>query len=242
MSYGKVNWENAVALIFLNHLNLDRMKQEKTFREKVQERLEKWKGELEELQLQLNLGSKEAQDSFEEQKKYFRDWIEKNRHRIDEIEDEIGDEGNNLREKLKDLNITLEKGKAETEEAFSEQKQRISKLMQQFRERLSEVGDGGSEKVKNLMEDWDEDITKFRTRLDLLALQFRLGMKEAGVEMEEIRAEAREKLAELKKKIAASSEESGEMWETVRGDVKDAFNRLTGLFQEKDKDKDSGEA
>ena len=136
----------------------------------------------------------------------------------------------------------MEKGKAETEEAFSEQKQRISKLMQQFRERLSEVGDGGSEKVKNLMEDWDEDITKFRTRLDLLALQFRLGMKEAGVEMEEIRAEAREKLAELKKKIAASSEESGEMWETVRGDVKDAFNRLTGLFQEKDKDKDSGEA
>ena len=61
------------------------MKEKKSISERLKDRLEKWKGELEELQVQLSLGGKEAQDRFEEQKKHFREWIDQNRDRLDDV-------------------------------------------------------------------------------------------------------------------------------------------------------------
>ena len=214
------------------------MKEEKTFQEKIQERLQSWKGVLEDLQVQLNLGSKEAQDRFEEQKKRFRDWIDQNRDRLDDVEEELGDEAGELREKLKELMASLEKSKAEGEEAFAEQKEKISQKLQQLREQLGKAGESGSEKAKTLFEDWDDDISRFRTHLDMLALQFHLGLKEAGGGLDQMRAEAQKKLAELKKKISDSSQEPGDLWNSLSSDVKDAFNRLASSFKEKDKNDD----
>ena len=79
------------------------MKEKKSISERLKDRLEKWKGELEELQVQLSLGGKEAQDRFEEQKKHFREWIDQNRDRLDDVEEEIGEEAHELRAKLDDL-------------------------------------------------------------------------------------------------------------------------------------------
>lgn len=215
------------------------MKEEKSLSERLKGRLEKWKGELEELQLQMSLGSKEAQDRFEEQKKHFRDWIDRNRHRIDDVEEEIGEEAHELRGKLKELNGWLEKGRAESAEAFEEQKKKITEVMQGLRAQIGKASDQGSDKAKDLMEDWEDDISKFRMRMDMLALQFHLGMKEAGEEMNELRDEAREKLAEWKKKIADSTDDPGEIWDDLRTEIGGAFKRFGEALRGKKDDDDT---
>ncbi len=215
------------------------MKEEKSLSERLKGRLEKWKGELEELQLQMSLGSKEAQDQFEEQKKHFREWIDRNRHRIDDVEEEIGEEAHELRGKMKELGGWLEKGRAESTEAFEEQKKKITEMMQGLRAQVGKAGEQGSEKAKDLMEDWEDDISKFRMRMDMLALQFHLGMKEAGGEMSELRDEAREKLAEWKKKIADSTDDPGEIWDDFRTEIGGAFKRFGEALRGKKDDDDT---
>lgn len=218
------------------------MKEKKSISERLKDRLEKWKGELEELQVQLSLGGKEAQDRFEEQKKHFREWIDHNRDRLDDVEEEIGEEAHELRAKLDDLKDYLNKERAESVEAFQEQKHKLTETMQGLRAQISKAEKQGSEKAKHLMEDWDDDISKFRMRMDMLALQVHLGMKEAGEEMDELRDEAREKLAEWKEKIADSSHDAGELWNDLRSDLGGALKRFGESLRGKGKDDTAGTA
>ena len=210
------------------------MEEKKSLKERIAARVEQWKQELEELNVQLHLGRKEAEEKFTEQKKHFRAWLERQKDRLDELQEDLGEEAQSLRARFRELGAYLDEDK----EPFTDQKKKIYGMMRQVQEKIKAAGAKGSEKAKDLLDDWDDDLDKFKSRFDWLAMQFKLGKKEAQEEVAELKAEASEKFKEWKEKMGDLSEDAGEKWEFFRSEFKDAFASFTKKFRGKMKEED----
>jgi hypothetical protein len=209
------------------------MKGDQSFSERVRQRLESWKTELDELQVQLNLGRKEAADKFEEQKRQLREWIDRQVARIDEAEGETGAELRKLRDRLRDLYAYVSRGRAENREDFEAQHEDLGRRMDDVHDQADQTRTSDQEQTRRMADDIDDEMDKFRARLDMLALQFHLGRKEAEEELRELREEAREKLRELREKAAGFSGDAGEGWTWFRGEVRETMDRLARSFRGK---------
>ncbi len=212
------------------------MAEDKSLKQRILERLEAWKGELDELKVQMALGKKEAEEKYDEQKQHFLNWVQANKHKLSDLEDEFGDEMDELKKRWQVLREKLESGRAESWEAFSEQRQHLNDNMEQVRDWLKSAADKGSNKAKHLLDDLDNDLVKFRTRLDLLALQMHLGRMEAEDEIQTARGKSGEIIENLKKRIADLSEDAEGKWDVVRRELGEAFHNIREAWKKKDDD------
>ena len=145
---------------------------EKSFREKIEGRLHSWKRELEELQLQLHLGSKEAAEKLEEQKNNLRSWMDDNRGRFKEVEEEIGEEAREFRQKFNELLEKLKKAPAETKEAAKAQEAELSATMDELKVEAEKLEEQGSESAAGMMDDFQDRMSRFQAHLKVLTAKY----------------------------------------------------------------------
>ena len=219
-----------------SHKTAIAMTEEKSLKQRILERLEAWKGELDELKVQMALGKREAEDKYEQQKKQFLKWVQDNKHRLNDLEDEFGEDMEDLKDRWHVLMEKLESGKAETWEAFTEKRDDLNQHMETLRDWLKKATDKGSARARNLLDDLDNDLVKFRTRLDILALQMHLGRMEAEDEIKSARGKSGEIIENLKKRIADLSEDAEAKWEIVRRELGDAFHNIREAWKKNDDD------
>ena len=212
---------------------------ENTNLENLQKRLEEAKGDLEHLQMQLNLGKSDAVDAFEEHKQELSDKLDEVKGTLEEIS-ELGEERSKpMLSRLEDLRVQLALGKADSLTAYREQEKKLNQAIFDFKQEalktLDEAEDRGEERVAESLSLLNERTTEFRTRMEMFRVQLALGEAEArdewGRVSEEFGESAREIMGKLEKQVQAAEGRAAGAGEKAIERFYDLKNTFFGLFK-----------
>lgn len=180
------------------------------FKESMQKRLREWQGDLEELQVQFNLGKKEAAHRFEEKKKQFTAWLDESSA---ELKEEFGEGMNELREEYNELLSKLKNSNPADEKNIHKQEQEFAATMDNLEAKAEEARQQGGEKAGKAAEALQDRLARFRAQMNILAVNAK---EEATEEYREAKEEAQEFIADFKKKSAEWQSEAREDWQEFR--------------------------
>jgi hypothetical protein len=182
-----------------------------------------WKQKAEELRLQLHLGSAEAAEGFEKQKREIGEWARSMRHKLS---DGASDAEGKLKTKLEELELQTALGRAETKEKIKEQREAISRMVIDAKHEAEYLARDTKEEAKVLGNKASEKLDQWHTRLDLIKLQLHLGAKEAGEEWDERKHDLKAMISDIESKLEDVTEDTIESWGDFKTDVSKAWNRF----------------
>lgn len=196
--------------------------------------LEDWHKQLEDLEIHVDLGEEEIIEAFEKQKASFRDFLEKSKESVAELKDEGDSAWQSLQTKLDELQVQLALGKAETRDAYEEQKEKLDQALHAAQVEADSVAGKVDSQYASIASEFKTKSEGFETQLDLFRLHYALGKAEAREKWDEKKGELRETLAELRRKIDQDKETAEEKWDEFSGEMTEAFGHLKtalkGLF------------
>lgn len=164
------------------------------FDNQVKTWMNEWKKQFEAMQLQFNLGKMDAADSFEQ----FKQLLHKSITEWKESMDTAGDKGNEMWQgmhtKMDELMVQLNLGKADSLDAFKEQKAKIETMSNEL---MAEARKAYNDRFNDMMQLFDASSRSFRTGIEILQLQFALGKMDAKENTEEVTAKIKEKMREV---------------------------------------------
>ena len=207
------------------------MEKELLIKEKAKEKLQAWKALAEQLNVQLHLGIAESKDEFEKQKKHLSSLIDATNKKLRILKGISQDSAIKLKSELEELQVQATLGKADTQDAFKDQQQKMAQKIHQLRQSISEFYDSTEENVKDFAEITDEMLNNYHTRFDLFRLQFHLGKKETEQAWEHRKKEVSEVLHHIKVKIDKGSEVSEEKWDNFSKEMSEAWNHVIKAFK-----------
>lgn len=197
---------------------------------------EDWQKELDDLEVDLDLGGLSAEEYFEKGKQELKEAVDGLKARVDKVN--AGEKGQNLKAKLEHLQVQLALGKAEGRDAFDEQKGKLEKAIGELGEKVDEWEAAVEEKTDDITAGIKGTTEKFRTKLDMMRLHYHLAQADARDELEEKRKQLRSKIHDTKTKLKAASEKEGDeesKWEEVKEELGESFahlqNAIKGLFK-----------
>ena len=199
--------------------------------------LEKWTKELDDLDVQISLGEEEYVEAFEEQKSRFLGWINEANASIQGQAEKYGvdEKLNAVKAKFEELQLQLALGKAESKEAFEEQRKKIENTLQNCNQAFDEYKSQAGEKAGDLGEGFQQQLENFRTKLDVYRLHFALGSADAQDELAEKKKELKSRVLEMREKAEKKGEETvGEMeekWDGVKEELSEAYDHFKGALK-----------
>ncbi|TAE89484.1 MAG: hypothetical protein EAY81_02315 [Bacteroidetes bacterium] len=173
---------------------------------------DEWKAKFEEFKLQTNLGKMDAADAFEKQKEQLKSFILKVKEQLDSGTGMAEEQVKTMRSKLEELNLQLHLGKAETKEAFEEQRKKIEPALHDVYEYGKKIYHTGFNQAMNL---FDTQSDWFKTNLEIMQLKFSLAKMDAKDEADELKKQLEIKLNELQEhshKWQEQAKENMEVW------------------------------
>lgn len=190
---------------------------------------EEWKAKFEELKLQANLGKMDAVDAFETQKNQLKSFVSKIKEQLDNSTDMAEEQVKNMRSKLDELNLQLHLGKAETKEAFEEQRKKIEPALNEVYEYGKKVYHTGFNQAMGL---FDTQSDWFKTNLEIMQLKFSLAKMDAKEEAEEVKKQLEIKLNELQEHSKQWQEQAKENMEVWGNMAKENMERFRTWMQD----------
>ncbi|MDX2245287.1 MAG: hypothetical protein SF052_00810 [Bacteroidia bacterium] len=184
--------------------------------------LEDWNKELDDLEVQISLGKDEVAEAFEKQKAAFTEFVNESKNKISALAS--AETAQKLKGKLESLQVQLALGKAETREAYEEQKNNLEEAIREAKEEYEEFMSSFGEKKQELSGDLSAQFEKFRTKMDLFRLQFALGTADAKDDLQEKKKELQETLSSLRAKIEVKKETAEETWEEFSEEVSETYD------------------
>lgn len=203
------------------------------FKDKAEETIADWKLRAEELQLQLSLGKMEAMDELEKQTGNFKSFINETKEKAKDLADYINPEiTNDLISKFEELQVQLALGKAETKDAFEEQKEKINQGLDSIQQLLQKgmAKAGMEENFNSFLEKFEGATENFKTRLEAAKLQFALGKADTKDEIEKQKEEVKAKLEEIRSKLDSNKELAEEKWDGFKAEISEAFGHIKNAF------------
>lgn len=153
-----------------------------------------WKTRLEEMQVQFGLGKMEAADAFEKQKENLRHLVVMLKENIDKSTDIAEENATKLKARLEELQVQLNLGKADSQDAFEAQRKKIELA-------LHEVYVSGKAAYNNkfnyMMHLFDNNTQAFKTGLEIVQMQFSLLKMDVKDDAEKVRKEMNHKMQEF---------------------------------------------
>lgn len=198
---------------------------------KMKEIIRQWRGEVEHLNVQLNLGMKEARDEFETQKKVLHDWVVKSEEALSKLLDKNEEKLENVRAKLDHLKVQAALGKAETRDEIHHQRKQINSALHDLKLELNTFLGSSKDVVDDFIHSAEDTLEKVHTRMDLLHLKMYLGKKEAEKEWDSKKKELNKHLHDLHHRIDEMAEESEEKWDHFSGEMKEAWSHFRKALQ-----------
>lgn len=193
--------------------------------------VDKRKGELEALRLQLHLGQAEAKEAFEEQKEELRNWVDKASDRLDEWRAKGGEKTEEAKRALDELRVQAALGKAETAEALHEEQKKLNHTLHDVKLKLGNVRESVKAKAGSAKDDVGETLDEMRTRFDLFRLHTKLGAMEAGDAWEVKKKEINSDIHELKAKMEKGKEVADDRWESFSNEMAEAWTHFKSAFR-----------
>ena len=196
-----------------------------TFSEKFIEGLRKAAVELEELRLQAALGKSEARDMYEETKKKLNNYVHEAKQRMEDAIILAKEKSKNLKTLFEELQVQLALGKADTKDMFEDQTKKIIKTLNEIESQIKKNKTSDVYYSKLQME-----IERFRIKLDILKLRYKVNKLEAREEFEEKKSDFLKKLSDVKKRFLKKEEEAENKWEQFRNEISNAYSNLKKEF------------
>lgn len=181
-----------------------------------------WNEKLKEIEFHISLGEEEIVDAFENQKAKLFGFIDASREKVNELAG--SEQATRLKTKLEELQVQLALGKAETRDAYEEQKKKLEKAVHEAKTEFDSAT--SDENMQKLSSDINSQFEKFRTSLDVFKLQFALGSADAREELSEKKEEIKHKIAELRVKADKKADEADEVIEEVAEELAEAYQHV----------------
>jgi hypothetical protein len=175
--------------------------------------------ELEEFQVQASLGKAELEDSYEDAKKKFNQFIHDSKFKMKQGQEAYED----MRSSLDELIVQLNLGKADTIDAFKEQKRKILLKLHEI-----EVKIKTNETLRKLYNYMLIDIEMFKVKLEILESKLEKGSENFKANYERGKSEFLEFVEQFKRKHAKDAEET--QWEHFQGEMSEAFKHFKQAF------------
>ena len=147
--------------------------------DKIIDGLKKAANELEEFQLQFSLGKAETKDVYEKVKKEFNGYLHEAKLHLDSAKDLAKEKSQQLQAAFETLQLQLALGKADTKDIFDDQMKRITMALNEL-ETLIRRNETADEYFTKL----ELEIEKFKIKLDILKLRYKLNKMDAANEFE----------------------------------------------------------
>lgn len=193
--------------------------------EKIIVGLKKAAIELEEFRLQATLGKAEAHDAYEGAKKKFNKYVHLAKQKLGNIKELTKEKSLELKAELELLQVWLTLGKAETKEAFEEQRKNISKVLNDIETRIKK-----NKTTDMYYAELQMEIEKFRIKLDILKLQYELRKLGVREEFEEKKKDFSKTLSDIKKQLLKKEEKAESTWEHFRDEISGAYSHFRKAF------------
>ncbi len=203
---------------------------EQKFRNEVQRQVEKWKGDLEELNLQLTLGKADMTDDWETQKSQMQTWVERAKAGLEERGKLVGEYGEKLKAAVESLQVQLALGKAETRDTLEEQRRKIDQAILSVLHNLDAKKEQAKTTKDKIVDETESGLLNFRNRFEHLFIQFNLGSKEAKDTWEKRRKELNQNVHEVKKRLAKTEDIAEDRWQHFKSEISESLKHLKQAF------------
>ncbi|NNJ56629.1 MAG: hypothetical protein HKP14_10865 [Bacteroidia bacterium] len=198
-------------------------------KEETKRKINEWRTFVDELNVQFHLGSAEAKEEFEKQKKKLVKWVDAMSHKLHDAQDLTKEKAVELKTSLEELRVQAALGTAETKDELEEQQKKITKGINVFKGKVAEELETTKDHVEDFIGVLDERLSEFHTRFDLFRLQFHLGKEETKEVRDEKMKVVSNKLHNLKTKLTAVGEEIEDKWEDFSEEIADQWHHLKNL-------------
>lgn len=193
--------------------------------DKIIDGLKKAANELEEFQLQFTLGKAETKDVYEKVKKDFNGYVHEAKLHFNTAKDLVNEKSQQLQAAFETLQVQLALGKADTKDIFDEQIKRISMALNELEStiRKNETADEYFTKL-------ELEIEKFKIKLEILKLRYKLNKMDASNEFELKKEEFLKKLSEIKNRFEKREKVAETKWEHLKSDITEAYSAMKKVF------------
>lgn len=190
---------------------------------------EKLANELDEIEVDLDLGEKEAIEAFENQKGKFLAFIDKAKTSLENMG--MDEKADKLKAELEHVQVQLALGKAESRDAFEAQKEKMEHALHNAKDKFLEIKESTDSTYDEVVHGLEDATSSFQTRMDLMRLQMALGKADARDAFEEKKKELQHKLAEVKAKVKESEKVGEGKWDTLSSEVGEAYDHFKGALK-----------
>jgi hypothetical protein len=195
-------------------------------KEKEQRKINDWESLVDQLQVQVDKGTEEVKEEFENQKKNLSAWLDTLREKMDEAKEIGGEKAQQVKIKWEELRVQAALAKAETEDEVEAQQKNIALGIHELKHEFSQVREASKEKIEDVKEDVEDKLEDYQTRFDLFRLQMHLGKAEKEEEWEEKKGKLNERLSQLKSRLQEKREDIGDNWEEFHKDISDRLSQI----------------
>lgn len=204
---------------------------ENSWNTKLDETKNTWKSKIEELELQLALGKMDATDEFEKRKKDLNGTVHSMKQKIAGLPQAADDNTLKLKNSLEELQVQLALGKAETKDAYEEQKKKIETSMHNTKRAFNDFKKEAGETLDEAGNSFNENLDSFKGKLDTFKLHYALGKADAKDEWEVKRKELQSQVNTIKQKFDAAGDVTEAKWEDFKSDMSKSLDHAKNAFQ-----------
>jgi hypothetical protein len=192
---------------------------------------DKMKAELEELEVQLKLGSMDMKTHFEAQKAKLRTAMAEAETWMDGLDDKGADAVREAREELHELAAILD---ADFDFSYSEHdrpEQKVSDALNRLEEKMAALYQQADDKAEELDAKLKEGLERFRHTIDFQQAYFRKKAEKAEEGVDEWKKELLSEVEETKQKLEKGWEEAEEKIDNFKTEISSAFDHIKKAFK-----------
>ncbi len=195
-------------------------------KDKVSEKMEAWKKEMEQLKNQLQHNGEEARESFENQKVALGKWIDKMKDEFDRVEG-IGEEkAKTLRGHLEDLRVQAALGRMDSADALHEQQKKINHSIHSLKHSVTNIEKEAAGKTKSLLENANHALEDYQTKFGIYRLQLNDKKEGAVQSWEDTKEDISLRLQKMNAKLDEGKEKAADKWEHFSDEMKESWKHL----------------
>jgi hypothetical protein len=192
--------------------------------DKIIDGVKKAISEIEELRVKIALGKAEAKDLFEDTKKKLNHYVHESKIKYNKLKQ--NENVTKIINAFEHLQIQLALGIAESKETFDEQKKNISNAIQKLENSLKI--EKSYDELASLLK---LEIEKFKLKLEILNLQYRLKKVNVQQDFETKKSDFLLKIDAIKSRIQKKENAGKTKWEHFQNEITESFFHLKEAFK-----------
>lgn len=189
--------------------------------------IDMWKRKIDTLKVQLDLGSKEAAEAFQEKKKEMGEWAKSTRSSMGDFTSE---QSKKISTMLGELEVQAALAKAEGKDAIEAQSKKMNELYGSLKTEFKHIAKSTSEESHAIAQKASAQLDKWEGDMEMLNVRMHLAGKDASDAWQEKKSKLNAELREMENKLTDAKNQGAETWSKVSDEVKSKWDSFKSKF------------